>query len=281
MNLPENIPEGAIFLEHNMYVPGHGYLIDHIPVNQQRGNSAHWDDQYTESGDFENSWKPRSGPIQFVERLAHQTSDILNIINLGAGLGDFSVDLAKIPNTYVYHVDFSETGNRVARQKIQNANVEDAVEIITSDNNIFLQNFLEQGKRADVVFLYGASGSNEPSDIEYGKTLELCAAVLKEGGFLWSVGMLQPRLIDPLDIRVPDVLGDFPKAPGLATRFLEKAGMVLIRETIEPRPDFHPLVPGGPAMHHIHLAGRALYMKPLGDGTIPSVPEFGFVDAVK
>jgi len=266
--------------DHNIYKPGFGYLIDHIPENQQRGHSTHWNEQYGESDSFEESWKPRPGPLEFIYHLAQQSSTPLIILNMGAGLGDFTTDLARIPNTFVHHVDFSKQGNDIAQEKVDSAGVSTRTEIYTGDNNEYLKNFRESGKEAGVVFLYGASGSNEPSDTEYQKTLELSAGTLKPGGYLWHVTMIQPRLIDPSDTRIQDVLGDFPKPPGMAKKILENTGLHLIREEAQERPDLHPLVPGGEPTHHIHLAYRCLFVKSYTDGTLPPTIEFDFKNAV-
>jgi hypothetical protein len=253
--------EGENIFDHNIYRPGHGYVTDHIPKNQQRGHHTHWDEQYNESDSFEESWKPRPGVLEFVYNLSKESKDNLVILNMGAGLGDFTRDLARIPKTIIHHVDFSKQGNNIAKQKIISANLAEHVHIHTIDNNIYLEQFIKSSQRADVVFLYGASGSNEPNDSEYQKTLELSAHALKEGGYLWHVTMIQPRLLDSSDTRIQDTLGDFPKPPGMAKNILTKIGLSLVREETQERPDFHPLIPGQDPVHHLHLAYRGLFRK--------------------
>ncbi len=252
--------EGENPLEHNFYKPGVGYITKHIPKSLQRGNTVHWDEQYKESESFDNSWKSRSGPLEFVYNLSLLSDKELIVINLGAGLGSFSVDLARIPNTTVHHVDFSKEGNIVARQKSIDSKVDCKIKIHTMDNDKYLKEFIASGMKADIIFLYGASGSNEPSDKKYAKTLDLSSKTLKDGGYLWHVTMIQPRLIDPLDTRIKDTLGDFPKPPGMAKEILINLGLNLVREEEQERPDFHPLVPKGEPIHHLHLAYRCLFV---------------------
>ena len=279
------IPDNAFSLampgekvsEHNIYKPGYGYITDHIPPNQQRGHQIHWDEQYAESTSFEKSWKPRPGALEFVYNLARQSDYPLVILNMGAGLGDFTVDLARIPNTMIHHVDFSQQGNEIAKQKVAVAQAQNQAKIHTMDNDTYLQEFIDSGERADIVFLYGASGSNEPSDTLYKKTLELSTSALQNGGYLWHVTMIQPRLIDRSDTSIQDTLGDFPKPPKMAKAILLETGLELVREETEERPDFHPLVPGEIPVHHIHLAYRALFVRP---GNEDALFEFGFQGAI-
>ncbi|PCI20136.1 hypothetical protein COB64_02395 [Candidatus Wolfebacteria bacterium] len=282
------IPDGAFSLalpnekisEHNIYKPGFGYITDHISEDHQRGQIIHWDEQYKESDSFEESWKPRPGPLEFIYNLTKETTSPLIILNMGAGLGDFTSDLAHIPNTIVHHVDFSKQGNDIARRKAIDSQVMDNIEIHTIDNDGYLNQFINSGKKADVVFLYGASGSNEPNDIAYQKTLELSVSALKKKGYLWHVSMLQPRLVNSSDLRIQDTLGDFPKPPGMAKRILTNVGMQLIDEETSERPDFHPLVPGGDPKHHLHLVYRGLFVKTAKNENERLKFKFGFRDSV-
>lgn len=248
-------------MEHNLYKPGFGYLTKHIPKNQQRGHSFHWDEQYCNSEIFEQSWGPRPGPLEFIYNLTQNSKHPIVILNMGAGIGDFTVDLARIPDVIVHHVDFSKQGNKIAIEKIEASGTQDRALIHTLDNDLYLNKFIHSGKKADVVFLYGASGSNEPSDVAYKKTLELSSKALKKGGFIWHVTMIQPRLTNPSDTRIQDTLGDFPKPPGMVREILTNFGLITIKEEECERPDFHPLVPGGESINHLHLVYRGLFRK--------------------
>ncbi len=254
-------PRGDVF-KHNIYQPGVGYRTDHIPDGVRRNSGNHWDDQYQECTTFENSWKPRTGPLEFVSNLTKQKGLGVKVLNMGAGLGDFTVDLAAIPNVFVYHVDFSQQGNNVAHEKVVKKNLQDRVEIHTTDNDIFLQEFYQNQNLADIIFFYGASGSNEPSDIAYAKTMKLASRALNNSGFVWHVTLLQPRLDNFNDFRIQDVLGDFPKAPNMPRKVMTDAGLILVREMTEERPDFHPLEPGGNPVEHLHMVYRGLFKKP-------------------
>lgn len=266
--------------EHNIYKPGFGYITDHIPHDQQRGDSSHWDKQYENNSSFERSWKSRPGALEFVYNVSQNSDQKLIILNMGAGLGGFTADLARIPKTFVHHVDFSEQGNMIAMQKVSDPYLKNKAVVHTADNDTYLNEFIDSGKSADIIFLYGASGSNEPSDLGYQKTLELSARALKEGGYIWHVTMIQPRLVDISDTRIQDTLGDFPKPPGMAKSILLKQGLRLIKEEEQERSDYHPLVPGSDPVHHLHLVYRCLFVKTRKDKKNTPDFVFGFQDAV-
>jgi len=252
-------PKNGEVSKHNIYQPGLGYVIDHIPEYLKRNNFNHWDTQYGANESFENSWKPRTGPLEFIYNLTQNSAESIIILNMGAGLGDFTRDLAKIPGTFVYHVDFSQKGNDIANEKVLKNKLEERVEIHTCDNNVFLESFFSQNKKADVIFFYGASGSNEPSDVAYQETMSLAAKNLKATGYIWHVTLLQPRITDRYDFRIQDTLGDFPKAPGMPKKVLTEAGLILVQELTEDRPDKHPLEPGGEPIEHLHMVYRGLF----------------------
>jgi len=251
-------PNGEV-LKHSIYEPGFGYITDHIPDNLKRDDFGHWDTQYGANESFENSWKPRTGPLEFIYNLSQNSTEQITIFNMGAGLGDFTRDLAKVPRTFIHHVDFSQQGNNLAIEKVRENNLEGNVQIHTSDNNVFLQDSFDQNKKADVIFFYGASGSNEPSDIAYQETMSLAAKNLKLGGYIWHVTLLQPMIADKNDLRILDILGDFPKAPGMPKKVLTEAGLTLVKELVEERPARHPLELGGEPLDHLHMAYRGLF----------------------
>ena len=207
----------------NVYVREHGYLNDHVSalspkdLNLYRDDSDHWNKQFENPEAFKKAWKPRFGHLELVYNLAQQKEgeDPFTVVSLGAGLGDFTVDLARIPNIQVTHVDFSEKANEVARKRAEEHVVLDRVEIVTNTNIAFLTDLTNRSVQVDFIFIYGGLGENTPLEAKIEETLTLATRVLKPGGHLWHVGLEQPFLLGKGDFRAQDILGEYPVRPGL------------------------------------------------------------------
>lgn len=266
--------------QHNIYVAEYGYVTDHILPNEDRSNPEHWDAQFQDSEIFKQAWKPRPGPLELVDNLARQKRRFFRIVNLGAGLGDFTADLARIPNVSVVHVDFSQQANRVAQINIERSGVSERVKIVTAANLVYLQQCIHEGITFDMVFIYGGLAENTPMEQDIEETIRLATDVLTQGGYLWYVGLVQPFLQGEGNRTATDILGEYPAKPGLLREILDQLpNMYLIKENIGPRPDKHPLQPGGDSIDHMHIVQRALMVKKIG-GKIPPTPNFDFKNAV-
>lgn len=267
--------------KHNVWVRNHGYLTDYVKPDDRRDDpKEHWDPQYQNSEAFREAWKPRPGLSELVFKLAQKQTGTYKVLNLGAGLGDFTCDLARIPNAQVTHVDFSEQANNVAQKRIDKFGLSNRVQVITETNLSHLKKLKEQNQQADFIFFYGSLGENTPLEDDIKVTLEAAAAVLKPGGRLWYVGLEQPFLSGEGDTHVTDIIGEWPTRPGFISEALAGSGMVAVKEETGDRPDNHPLKAGGVPEDHFHSAYRSLWVKPEEDGSIPVTPEFGFKEAV-
>lgn len=262
----------------NVYTPGKGYETDHILPIHRRDRPEHWNGQFQNAEAFSKEWKPRPGPLELIHNLAQRRSR-LHVLNMGAGLGDFTVNLAQIPNVQVLHVDFSERANEVARANVIKFGVERTATVLTADHRVVMRAARERNLYPDVIFFYGGLTDNIPKEETSAEILRLAAEVVHPEGLIWYVGLQQPAIIDPTDMRAIDIEGEYPTRPGFVSEVLEHAGMVLVKEDIGPRPDNHPLIPGGPSEEHMHIVHRALYYRPT-PGVEMNVPDFGFKDAV-
>lgn len=289
----------------NVYMEDYGYITDPQLINpdNRRDNAIHWDKIFKDSVAFQESWKPRPGPLELVYNLSRQNNEQgigrqpYKILNMGAGLGDFSVDLARLPGVQVTHVDFSEQANSVARKRAKQYDVLDrSMQIVTAENRAFLTRMIAEGQTADMVFYYGGLGENTPLEEDIEASIVLGSKVLGEGGYLWYVGLQNEFLnrpenrskanmdrfhqVFPSGGGFPtDILGEFPPRPGLIRSAIESIpGMYIVKEENGPRPDKHPLKPGGISEDHIHDAHRLLAAKRI-KGVDVATPDFGFKDA--
>lgn len=281
-------PPGEDASAHNVYVDGVGYVTDHINVLHpgefhRRDVPHHWNEQFGRDPEgFSLSWKPRPGPLELIDNLSSASREgPYTVLNMGAGLGDFTTNLAQIPGvTKVYHVDFSEEANRIAAKRAKQFGVEGKIAFVTLDNQAFLTQFLAEGHQPDAIFLYGGFNENIPRIEDIQNTAGKATNVLKPGGVLWYVGLRQPFLDGKQDRTAIDILGEYPDKDGVINdAMLTNPEMRLVKEVVGERPDNHTLVPGGPRVKHMHVIHRALYVKAI-DGETPKIPEFGFSDAI-
>lgn len=276
-------PPGENASDHNVFVEGYGYLDDHIPSDQRRNRPEHWDEQFQQTEAFQKSWQPRHGPLELIDNLARkkQGDESFFVANMGAGLGDFTVNLAQIPKVHVAHVDFSPQANQIATELITQKDVDNKVEVVTATNINYLKHLLREGLSPDFIFLYGGLGENTPQEKTIERTLKLAAKALKPGGHIWYVGLVQPFLEESHnDLVAADILGEYPTRPDLIDEIMKKMlDMYQVGKEIGERPDKHPLLPGGPSQDHLHIILRALYAK-TKDGNRVTTPHFGFKDAV-
>lgn len=272
--------------EHNVYISGHGYLVDHIPLEARRDLPSHWDDQFQNIEVFQASWHPRPGPLEFVYNLTQLRkkdglSEPMRILNLGGGYGDFTVNLAQIPGTIVTHVDFSQRANDITWSLVQNFNVVDRVEVVKADNREYLRRLIDEKQTVDFIFIYGGLAENTPLEKDIEDTLLLSTQVLNPGGYLWYVVLEQPFLEGNGDRTATDVFGEYPCRPGLIRDTVNRIpGMYLVRDVSGPRPDNHPLVAGGGPEDHMHIVYRGLFAKQI-DGRPIETPNFDFKDALR
>ncbi len=275
------VPPGENASQHNVYVEGHGYLIDHLGDMHRRNSPDHWNAQFENAEAFRESWKPRQGPLALIDaliaqRLEQGSAEPLVILNMGAGLGDFTVDLARRQNVKVVHVDFSERANQVAQQNVDNAGVNVRVQIITAENGDFLRKFKAEGRQADVIFFYGGLVENTPLEADIEKTFASGVEALADGGYMWVVALEQPFLLGLGDRTATDIPGEFPHRPWLVYDMVAKQpGMNLVREERGERPDKHPLKPGKEPQDHMHIVYRGLFVKAETPKSIVT-PSFSF-----
>lgn len=285
-------PPGENASDHNVYVEGVGYITDHIDdlhpgARHRRDDARHWDEQFSRDAEgFSLSWKPRPGPLELIDSLSvNQTQEgddgTYTVLNMGAGLGDFTVNLAQLPGvTNVYHVDFSKEANKIAIERARHHRVANKVTFMSSDNHEFLTQYKAEGRQADAIFFYGGFNDNIPGIADIQAIANIATTVLKPGGVLWYVGLRQPFLDGTEDRTAIDILGEYPvKNAVINTAILANDQMRLVKEVVGNRPDNHTLVPGGPRVDHMHVIHRALYIKAI-DGETPQIPEFGFSDAI-
>ena len=266
--------------EHNIYVEGVGYLTDQIDPNQNRASKDHWNKQFLNPEKFQESWKPRKGPLDLVNELRKLEPDKpFRILSLGAGLGDFTVDLAKLgDNIVVTHVDFSKQANKIARLRVKKYEVSDKVKVITATNMAVLDRMTRAEETVDFIFVYGGLPDNTPGLETTETTFKKADHVLKEGGYLWFVGLVQPFLLGKGDQRAIDIGGEYPSHPDVIEGIFRRipGWHVVKKEVGERYPlDNHPITPGGEAVKHVHIIERMLIMKSEGVLTQPT-PEFSF-----
>lgn len=269
--------------DHNVWVDSYGFLTDHVPDEQRRDFADHWDMQYENHKEFEKSWQPSHGPIGLVYQLALQRQDTHSdyiVFNMGAGLGNLTVDLARIPGVHVVHVDISHRANEVTQRKIDLFGVGEKTTVVTADSGKFLRAENAAGKSPDFIFFYGSLSDNIPLMQEVENLLELTVRTLRPGGYLWYVGLLQPFLEGTGDRTATDILGEYTLKPDTITYMVEQQqDMYLVKETSGPRPDDHPLIPGGESVKHMHVIHRALYGKK-ENGAQLDTPPFEFKESV-
>lgn len=277
--------ESIVLHGENVYTPGIGYETDHIPPISRRDTSDHWNAQFAHPEEFRKSWKPRSGPVELVYTLAQEhfekTGKPYCVVNMGGGIGDFTADLARIPNVQVIHVDFSEQANVVASQLLQDNNIPpEKVSIVNADHKTFLQTCKHSNISPDFIFFYGGLTDNLPKERDTAEILDLAVNVLSPGGFLWYVGLQQPAIDDPTNTKYADILGEYAARPNLVPEILfQYDNMYLLAEETSDRPDHHRLHPDKEPEDHLHSVQRALFGKST-DGEVPFIPKFGFKDAV-
>lgn len=202
------------------------------------------------------------------------------IVNLSAGLGDFTADLARIPNIFVVHIDFSQRANRVAQENIRQSGVLKRVEIVTAVNLAYLQRCINKNIVFNMVFIYGGLAENTPLEQDAEEAIRLTTDVLTAGGYLWFVGLVQPFLQGQGNQTATDILGAYPIKPGLLPEVLDQlANVYLVKEDIGPRSDKHPLQPGRESIDHMHIVQRPLLVKKI-DGEIPPTPNFDLKNVV-
>jgi ubiquinone/menaquinone biosynthesis C-methylase UbiE len=278
MNYTEPSPKEVIHLPGgNIYVEGYGYTTNHVPPELDRSNPRHWDAQYIYNAEaFHTAWQPRHGPLEFVYNLASEyKGKPFEVLNLGGGIGDFSVNLSQLPGVHVTHVDFSEQANHIAQENIRAVGNPEQATVVTMDNEEYLNLLAKQEQKVDFIFLYGVT-ENIPEIATIRSLFTAVNYVLKEGGHLWYVGLQQPFLSDHSRTETTDILGEYPVKPDIVREIVEALpDMQLIREEIESRPDKHPLVPEAPPVEHLHTIHRAVFRK--GEGI---TPEFGFKDPI-
>lgn len=278
-----NYSGGENASDHNVWIEGYGFLTDHVPDNQRRDFADHWDMQYENEEAFEKAWLPSHGPLGLVYQLSlhrQDTDRAYTILNMGAGLGNLTVDLARIPGVHVTHVDISRRANEVARRKLDLFGVGENATVVTGDNGRFLQNEITVGRSPDFIFFYGSLVDNIPLLQEVEDLLNLTVRTLRPGGYLWYVGLQQPFLDGKGDRSATDILGEYTVKPGSLTRLVEQyQDMYLVKEIIGARPDNHPLVPGGENVLHQHVIHRALYGK-TKDGARLDTPPFDFKESL-
>lgn len=262
----------------NFFRPGQGYLTEHIPVHLRRDLPDHWDGLLTDNAPFEKSWKPRSGPLELIFNLAKCNGNKrFSVLNMGGGTGDFTIDLARIPNVFVTHVDFSLTANRIASGKISTFGLDKKVKVVTADNKEFLKK-LASKEQADFVFFYGSVAENLPNEKDVVDTLLAGAQCIKDGGCVYQVMLVQPRITDPRDERATDIMGEYPARITLISEMLSQhPELHLVQEDINSRPDSHPLEQGGVSVPHMHVIQRILLVK---NSNGKHIPKFGFKDAL-
>lgn len=286
-------PDGTNASDHNIYKEGYGYQTDfidplHPDILHRRDDPQHWNEQFsTDAEGFSLSWKPRPGPLEFIDKLSvakqqqETGNDKFTLLNLGAGLGDFTTNLAQLPGvSEVIHVDFAAKANEIAAKRAEKYGVANKIHFATAENKAFLEQFATGGRQADAIFFYGGFTENIPTIADIQEITRLATEVLKPGGVLWYVGLRQPFLDGNGDRTAIDILGEYPVKDGVVNAaMLANPQIRLVKEVVGERPDNHILEPGGPRVNHMHVIHRALYAKAI-DGIIPEIPDFGFSDAV-
>ena len=278
-----NYSGGENASDHNVWIEGYGFLTDHVPDNQRRDFADHWDMQYENEEAFEKAWPPSHGPLGLVYQLSLHRQDTdrdYTILNMGAGLGNLTVDLARIPGVHVTHVDISRRANEVARRKIDLFGVAEKAMVVTEDSGSFLGKESAASRSPDFIFFYGSLNDNIPLLRDIEALLGLAVRTLRSGGYLWYVGLQQPFLEGAGDRTATDVLGEYTVKPGAITSMIEQhQDMYLVKEVAGARSDVHPLIPGGEDVEHQHVVHRALYAKK-EDGSKLDTPPFEFKESV-
>jgi hypothetical protein len=200
---------------------------------------------------------------------------------MGGGIGDFTVDLARIPHVQVVHVDFSAQANEITEQRLKDNRIKpERVPIVTMDHKSFLQLCVGSNISLNFIFFYGGLTDNLPKETDSAEILDLAVQVLTPGGYIWYVGLQQPAIGDPSNTKYADILGEYACRPNLVPEILSQyEDMYLLGEETSDRPDHHRLVPGGEPEDHLHRIQRVLFGKSI-NGEKPFVPLFGFKDAV-
>jgi SAM-dependent methyltransferase len=277
-----NYSAGENASDYNVWVEGYGFLTDHVPDNQRRDFADHWDMQYEDEDKFLD-WEARPGPIELVYQLARGRPDPgrdFTVLNMGAGLGDLTIGIAHLPGVHVTHVDISRRANEVALYKIEKLGLGGKATIVTADNKEFLRRENAADRAPDFIFFYGSLSDNIPLLQDVEDLLDLTVRTLRPGGYLWYVGLLQPFLEGKGDRSATDILGEYTIKPGTITHMIEQhRDMYLVKEVAGPRPDNHPLIPGGEKVKHQHVIHRALYGKKK-DGARLDTPLFDFKEYV-
>lgn len=278
-----NYSAGENASDYNVWVDGYGFLTDHVPDNQRRDFADHWDMQYENEMAFEEAWQPSHGPLGLVYQLALHRPDAgrdYTVLNMGAGLGNLTVDLARIPGVYVTHVDISRRANEVARRKVDLFGLGGKATVVTEDSGRFLGKENAAGRNPDFIFFYGSLNDNIPLLRDIEDLLDLAVRTLRPGGYLWYVGLDQPFLEGTGDRTATDILGEYTVKPGAITSMVEQhQDMYLVKEVAGARPDNHPLIPGGEAVPHQHVVHRALYGKKKDRAQLDT-PPFEFKESV-
>ena len=275
----------------NIYVKDWGYFNSEdvpelIAPEEDRSRAKHWNGQFTDPEAFRESWKPRPGPLELVYNLVQQKKELegtvceFKVLNLGGGLGDFTVDLARV-GAFITQVDFSKNANLVTSKRTEECKVSSQVETITASNLAALDEFDRKKEKFDMVFIYGGLSDNMPHIADIAVNLQAATKVMQPGGHLWYVGLEQPFLKGTGDKTATDIVGEYPCKPDLIKELLtNEQGIHLVDEIRGQRPDRHPLISGGESEDHTHIIWRGLFARELDDGTLPETPEFNFKNAV-
>ncbi len=102
------------------------------------------------------------------------------ILEIGTAIGYSSTLMAKAsPNSKITTIEINEDSYKMALETFKNNNISSKVEAILADARKVLQNFVEDNRKFDFIFLDGPKG-------QYINYLPLCKQLLEKGGVLFA-----------------------------------------------------------------------------------------------
>ena len=216
------------------------YCTEHLPTSIRRDLPQYWELHHQDRNGYQSLPRRRGNILETLSRYSRATGRQATVAVLSAGAGRECADIADTSMVQQVHaVDFS---SRVS-DSLQHDN-HGKLRIFHGTNADYLDSMTRWGNEVDMVLAHGGVFENNPSLEESHELMQKAASMLRPGGILWAVGLVQPALNGApyASRRALDVPGMYchPVGSIMDTPFSASSGIDHVAHSVHTRTHTHP-----------------------------------------